>query len=151
MSEHVGGVYKMKNNNKNYIKEFMKENNIKANMPFEIESKEGDYTVYENCFMGENFSLYIIKGRDDIKQDNTALLLLLMGEYRIANKIKAVAKILGVEMNEPFKVKEDEWLDIATVGEYILTNNGLIDSKGNPAPECLTRLLTGKRVIIEED
>lgn len=141
----------MKNNNKNYIKEFMKENNIKANMPFEIESKEGDYTVYENCFMDENFSLYIIKGRDNIKQDNTALLLLLMGEYRIANKIKAVAKILGVEMNKPFKVKEDKWLDIAAVGEYTLTNNGLIDSKGNPAPECLTRLLTGKRVIIEED
>lgn len=137
--------------NKNYIKEFMKDNNIEINMPFSIEG-DGGYTVCEKCFISKDFLLCTQREDNSINVLNSTLfLLLLMGEYRIANKIKAVAKILGVEMNEPFKVKEDEWLDIATVGEYTLTNNGLIDSKGNPASECLTRLLTGKRVIVEED
>lgn len=149
MSEHVDGACNMKNNNKNYIKEFMKENNIKINMPFEIEGNNG-YTVCERCFIDENLLLYTLNEDKGIKVNETLFLFLLAGEYKVASKIKMVARILGVEMNEPFKVRETEFLGIATVSKYTLTENGLIDSKGKPAPEYLTHLLTGQYVIVED-
>lgn len=52
MSEHVGGVHKMKNNNKNYIKEFMNDNGLIINVPFDtiqggrfFSTKNFDYII----------------------------------------------------------------------------------------------------------
>lgn len=50
-----------------------------------------------------------------------------------------IAKMLGIELNEPFKI-------YGITSTYILTERGCCDTHNNPAPNILTALLTGKRI-----
>lgn len=135
-----------KNQNKNYIKEFMKNNGLRIGVPFGVE----DYrkNIWK-CYIEESFDLCLIG--DKAFNADGLLLGLLKGEYNISlNKISDIGEILGVEINVPFKVKEAEFINAPIVDTYILTENGLIGSEGEPAPDCLMKLSTGEYVIVED-
>ena len=136
-----------KNQNKNYIKEFVKNNGLRIGVPFGVE----DYrkNIWK-CYIEESFDLCLIG--DKAFNADRLLLGLLKGEYNISlNKISDIGEILGVEINVPFKVKEVEFINAPIVDTYTLTENGLINSKGKPASDCLMKLSTGEYVIVEED
>lgn len=59
------------------------------------------------------------------------------------SKMKEVAKLLGVELEEEFKIKGDN----SDYDTYRLTNKGLLDSDSFICGYCLTSLLTGKLEI----
>lgn len=134
MSEHVGGVYKMKNNNKNYIKEFMNDNGLIINVPF-------DTIQGGRFFFDEKFRLYHIDNSNNVYENMIGLVPLLTGRIQIISKMERVAKILDIEMNQPYDIKRVS--DKKIVGRYILTDKGFVTKYDMEIPEVLTYLLSG--------
>lgn len=54
------------------------------------------------------------------------------------NNMQKIAKMLNVELNEPFKIKD-------MTSTFTLTEKGLLDKNLTPCPHILTALLTGAR------
>lgn len=138
MSEHVDGACNMKNNNKNYIKEFMNNNGLMINIPF-------DTIQGGRFFFDEKFHLYRIDNFNNVHENMIGLVPLLIGKIQIISKMEQVAKILNIEMNQPYDIKRVS--DKKIVGRYILTDKGFVTKYGMEIPEVLTYLLSGVYVI----
>ena len=133
MSEHVDGARNMKNNNKNYIKEFMDDNGLIINIPF-------DTIQGGRFFFDEKFHLYRIDNFNNVHESMIGLVPLLIGRIQIISKMERVAKILDIEMNQPYDIKRVS--DKKIVGRYILTDKGFVTKYGMEVPEVLTYLLS---------
>lgn len=138
MSEHVDGVHKMKNNNKNYIKEFMNDNGLIINIPF-------DTIQGGRFFFDEKFQLYHIDSSNNVHENMIGLVPLLIGRIQIISKMERVAKILDIEMNQPYDIKRVS--DKKIVGRYILTDKGFVTKHGMEVPEVLTYLLSNTYTV----
>lgn len=62
------------------------------------------------------------------------------------NHMKDVAKLLGVELGEEFKIKHD---GCETSSKYRISETGLMNESGIYGPTILTKLLTGDIEIVK--
>lgn len=110
---------------KNYIKEFMKENNLKSGQKFQVRERSKDSYYYFSTI--DNIKLYR-KDRGECLDslDDSMLIELLSGNAEIISGIEKAADALGIKLNENFKVYT---CDGEYCADFYLDNKGLKQTK----------------------
>lgn len=137
---------------KNYVEEFMKENNLKYLQKFQVKGCSRDIFYY---FSSADRKLYKIEPKDWADSlDNEMFVSLLSGNERIIKNMEKAAITLGVELMEKFKVFSCDGKYLAT---FYLNDEGLkqvlinesYDTKYN-TDRIFIGLFTGEYYIKEQ-
>lgn len=109
---------------KNYVEEFMKENNLKFGQKFQVKGCSKDISYY---FSSADKRLYEVDPEYWHDSLNNAMLAdLLSGDVEIISGMEKAADALGVELNQNFKI-------FTRYGKYCadfyLDNKGLKQTK----------------------
>lgn len=120
----------------NYIEQFMKDNGLTVGTYFKIDEDAADY-VFDS-----HFKLWAKLPGGATVTAPTALSALLTGTWCPITKMKQVAKILGVKLNEEFNINKDG-MGIPN-GPFRLTELGLQGEYEVIFPTYFMKLLTGR-------
>lgn len=109
---------------KNYVEEFMKENNLKFEQKFQVKGCSRDIHYY---FTSSNKRLYIKDPEYKYDSlDNAMFADLLSGNEEILSGMEKAADALGVKLNKNFKIFTRDGKYCA---DFYLDNKGLKQTK----------------------
>ena len=127
---------------KNYIEQFMKDNNLSVDTYFKVEGHRGKYMLDSDYFLW-----YKPVNSQPAVDGSATIVDLLTGKLRPISKMERVAEILGVKLGEKFNIKANSTGD--TQGPFKLTGHGIESDKiYGTYPTCLELLLTGEYEIV---
>ena len=126
---------------KNYIEQFMEDNELTFNTDFKVEGSSVNYRF------DSGYRLWGKPPAGGVAEIAHATLRdLLTGKLRPITKMERIAEILGIKLNEKFNIDKN---GIAPpVGPFRLTERGLEDDVLASCPTHFMKLLTGEYKIV---
>lgn len=125
---------------KNYIEQFMKDNELTFNTYFKVDGSSANYRF------DSDYRLWGKPPGGVAETAHVTLRDLLTGKLRPITKMERIAEILGIKLNEKFNIDKN---GIAPpVGPFRLTERGLEDDVLASCPTHFMKLLTGEYKIV---